>query len=133
MKGSQRGCLKQTPAQLCNAAKSFSHAAQTYGLLILILLTGSSCSLVQLEGLKQLIQPNSGWRPNFATQLRAAAMQQLRGDKLAMKAALDLILWCAYGNKSRAFPGGPPAVFLQTCRSLVANKLAVQAVLEPVL
>ena len=35
-------------------------------------------------------------------------MQQLRGDKLAMKAALDLILWCAYGNKSRAFPGGPP-------------------------
>ena len=36
-------------------------------------------------------------------------MQQLRGDKLAMKAALDLILWCAYGNKSRAFPGGPQA------------------------
>ncbi|CAK0787664.1 hypothetical protein CVIRNUC_010886 [Coccomyxa viridis] len=59
----------------------------------------------KLEGLKQLIQPNSGWRPNFATQLRAAAMQQLRGDKLAMKGALDLILWCAYGNKSRAFPG----------------------------
>ena len=62
---------------------------------------------MQLEGLKQLIQPNSGWRPNFATQLRAAAMQQLRGDKLAMKSALDLILWCAYGNKTRAFPGEP--------------------------
>ena len=60
---------------------------------------------MQLKGLKELIQPNSGWRPNFATQLRAAAMQQLRGDKLAMKSALDLILWCAYGNKTRAFPG----------------------------
>lgn len=60
---------------------------------------------VQLKGLKELIQPNSGWRPNFATQLRAAAMQQLRGDKLAMKSALDLILWCAYGNKTRALPG----------------------------
>ena len=72
---------------------------------------------VQLEGLKQLIQPNSGWRPNFATQLRAAAMQQLRGDKLAMKAALDLILWCAYGNKSRAFPGGPSAVLCCICQT----------------
>ncbi|CAL5224558.1 g7261 [Coccomyxa viridis] len=60
---------------------------------------------IMLKGLKELIQPNSGWRPNFATQLRAAAMQQLRGDKLAMKSALDLILWCAYGNKTRAFPG----------------------------
>ena len=86
------------------------------------MLTGNSCSLVQLEGLKQLIQPNSGWRPNFATQLRASAMQQLRGDKLAMKGALDLILWCAYGNKSRAFPGAPLAAFLPTCSSPVGRQ-----------
>lgn len=61
---------------------------------------------IQLEGLRALIQPNGGWRPNFATQLRAATMQQLRGDKLAMKASLDLILYCAYGDKGKAFPGG---------------------------
>ena len=49
-------------------------------------------------------------------------MQQLRGDKLAMKGALDLILWCAYGNKSRAFPGGLPAAFLHTCRPPVGRQ-----------
>ncbi|KAK9905022.1 hypothetical protein WJX75_007970 [Coccomyxa subellipsoidea] len=59
----------------------------------------------KLEGLRALVQPNSGWRPNFATQLRAAAMQQLRGDKLSMKASLDLILFCAYGDKAKALPG----------------------------
>ena len=74
---------------------------------------------MQLKGLKELIQPNSGWRPNFATQLRAAAMQQLRGDKLAMKSALDLILWCAYGNKTRAFPGEerPPHIARPICKA----------------
>ncbi|BDA49469.1 probable BTB/POZ domain-containing adapter for CUL3-mediated RhoA degradation protein at N-terminal half [Coccomyxa sp. Obi] len=59
----------------------------------------------KLEGLRALVQPNGGWRPNFATQLRAAAMQQLRGDKLSMKASLDLILFCAYGDKAKAMPG----------------------------
>ncbi|EIE19080.1 hypothetical protein COCSUDRAFT_44861 [Coccomyxa subellipsoidea C-169] len=59
----------------------------------------------KLEGLRALVQPNGGWRPNFATQLRAATMQQLRGDKLAMKASLDLILFCAYGDKAKALPG----------------------------
>ncbi len=75
---------------------------------------------MQLKGLKELIQPNSGWRPNFATQLRAAAMQQLRGDKLAMKSALDLILWCAYGNKTRAFPGELKQLYYQATLSCAA-------------
>lgn len=66
----------------------------------------------QLEGLRALVQPNGGWRPNFATQLRAAAMQQLRGDKLSMKASLDLILFCAYGDKAKALPGELSALLL---------------------
>ena len=70
--------------------------------------------VVQLEGLRALVQPNGGWRPNFATQLRAAAMQQLRGDKLSMKASLDLILSCAYGDKAKAMPGQPSVILCIT-------------------
>jgi hypothetical protein len=66
---------------------------------------------VQLDGLRALVQPDGGWRPNFAAQLRAATMQQLRGEKLAMKASLDLILSCAYGDKAKSLPGVAPYGF----------------------
>jgi hypothetical protein len=38
--------------------------------------------------------------------MRASALHQLRGDKLAMKGALDLVLFCAFGEQGRGWPGG---------------------------